>query len=145
MASVPLFTVFCCVWKNFAFLLLNAFWLQKNSQKPVQNEAENIEKSSLKTTCFFTSIFSRLGLDFGGFWGSILEPSWLKIANLTKGTPPLSALKLDVFQECHLGGLQARFWSLQGSILEAPGSILEGFGTPQGRIWRTQALLLACL
>ena len=58
--------------------MLDAFWLQKTSQKPFQNEAETTKKSSLKTTCFLTSIFSRLGFDFGVSWASKLEPSWPK-------------------------------------------------------------------
>ena len=55
--------------------MLDAFWLQKTSQKPFQNEAETIKKSSLKTTCFQTSIFWCFGLHFGAF-GSLLGLSW---------------------------------------------------------------------
>ena len=62
--------------------MLDAFWLQKTSQKPFPNETETMKKLSLKTTCFLTSIFSRLGSDFGSSWASKLEPSWPQDAQI---------------------------------------------------------------
>ncbi len=50
-----------------------------------------------------------------------MEPSWPKIAKIRVRTPPLSDLKLNLFSKWRLGGLQARFWRPQGSILEPPG------------------------
>ena len=49
----------------------------KTYQKPFQNEVRTLLKSMPKTCCFLTSFFSGSGLDFGKFWASKLEPSWL--------------------------------------------------------------------
>ena len=46
----------------------NNFLLQKNIQKTMKNHAQTMKKSSLKSTCFLTSIFLRFGLHFGRFW-----------------------------------------------------------------------------
>ena len=81
-----------------------------------------------KTCCFLTSIFSGLGLEFGGSWASKLEPSWLLEPQKISWTAHFYLLKLSVFKKLRLGGLRARFWRPRGSILEGPGSIFEGFG-----------------
>ena len=47
------------------FCNCHAFWLQKTCQKPFQNKVQTFQKSNLKTTCFLTSMFWGLGLDFG--------------------------------------------------------------------------------
>ena len=77
--------------------------------------------------CFLTSIF----------WGSasILEPLGLPIWSQvgpkwhSKVTPRRfkSLPKLNVYQKLHLGGLRARFWMPQGSILEGRGTIFRDF------------------
>ena len=38
-----------------------------------------VQKSVPKTCCFLASVFQGLGLHFGAFWASMLEPNWLKI------------------------------------------------------------------
>ena len=68
-----------CFVRIFDFLLFPmwpCFWVRKTSQKPLRNHSETMIKSSLKTSCFSTSIFSGFGLDFGGSGGPRLEPSW---------------------------------------------------------------------
>ena len=47
------------------FCNCHAFWLQKTCPKPFQNKVQTFQKSNLKTTCFLTSMFWGLGLDFG--------------------------------------------------------------------------------
>ena len=54
---------------------LHAFSVRKTYQKPFQNEVRTLSKSMLQTCCFSTSIFERLGLDFGASWASKMEPS----------------------------------------------------------------------
>ena len=58
---------------------------------------------------FLTSIFSRLGLDFGGFWASNMEPNWLFWPQKIVGSALWRHLKLSVGSKWRLGGLQARF------------------------------------
>ena len=70
--------------------------------------------------CFSTSIFSVLGLDFGGSWISNLGPSWAQNRFFGLLGSLLSFLELNVFSKLLLGGLKAQFWRLQGSILEPP-------------------------
>ena len=70
------------------FRLLYAFSVQKTYQKPFQNEVRTLKKSMPKTCCFLTSIFSRLGLDFGASWASNMEPSWLQKWCFLRGDPP---------------------------------------------------------
>ena len=67
----------------------HGFWIQKTYQKPIQNDARTLKKSMLKTYWFFTSIFSRLGLDLGASWASKLELSWLKIEKSLVWVTPL--------------------------------------------------------
>ena len=87
-----------------------------------------------KTCRFSTSIFSRLGLDFGGFWAPKMEPSWLIWPQKTSVPALLKRLKLSVFQKWRLGGLQARFWRPQGSILEGLGTIFARFSHVLGHV-----------
>ena len=61
------------------FYISHVFSIQKTYQKPFQDDVRTYQKTTSKTCCFFTSIFSGLGLDFGGSWSSKLEPSWLKM------------------------------------------------------------------
>ena len=58
---------------------LHGFGIQKTIQKPIKNHARANQKSISKTCCFFISIFSHFGFDFGRSWASNLEPSWLKM------------------------------------------------------------------
>ena len=60
---------------NSRFRLLYPFSVRKTYRKPFQNEARTLKKSMPKTYWFFTSIFSRLGLELGASWASNLEPS----------------------------------------------------------------------
>ena len=57
-------------------------------------------------------------------WDLLGPPRWNQVRSksgcLVMGTPPLSDLKLDVFEILRLGGFQVRFWRLQASILELP-------------------------
>ena len=76
---------------------------------------------------FSTSIFSRLGLDFGGLWASKMEPSWLFWPQKPVRVALLQRLKLNVIEKLRLGGLQARFWRPQGSILEGLGIFFSRF------------------
>ena len=69
------------------FCNFRACWVQKTYQKPFQNETQTLEKSMLKTHWFLTSIFSRLGLDFGASWASKMEPNWPKMAPRPEGAP----------------------------------------------------------
>ena len=57
------------------FLQVECIFGPKTSQKAFQNEVRDLQKSMLKTPCFSTSIFSRLGLDLGASWASKAEPS----------------------------------------------------------------------
>ena len=76
---------------------------------------------------FSTSIFSRLGLDLGGFWASKMEPSWLLRPQKIFAIALLKRLKLSVLKKWRLGGLQGRIWKPQGSILEGLGTIFAIF------------------
>ena len=60
-----------------------------------------------------------------------MGPSWLKIAISLVLTALFYCLKLDVLKKLRLGGLQARFWRPQASILEGLGLIFRGFGRPK--------------
>ena len=108
------------------------FWhtssVQKTFQKPFQNEVRTLPKSMPKSCCFLTSFFSGFGLDFGGSWTSMLEPSWLLKPQKTISVAHFYLLKLNVFKQLRLRGLWPRFWKPRGSILEGPGSIFKGFG-----------------
>ena len=70
-APTQCFVSFSC---NSVFRFLHAFLVQKTYQKPFQNESRTLRKSMPKTCCFFTSIFSGFGLDFGASWDSKSEP-----------------------------------------------------------------------
>ena len=72
---------------------------------------------------FSISMFSPFGLDFGGLWASKMEPSLLFWRLKTTEQLLLRRLKLSVLKKIRLGGLQARFWRPQGSILEGLGMI----------------------
>ena len=50
------------------FRNLSNLFLQKIVEKNLKNHAQTMKKSSLKSTCFLTSIFLRFGLHFGRFW-----------------------------------------------------------------------------
>ena len=50
------------------FRHLSNLFLQKIVEKTMKNHAQTMKKSSLKSTCFLTSIFWRFGLHFGRFW-----------------------------------------------------------------------------
>ena len=58
-----------------------------------------------------------------------MEPSWPFWPQNLIGGALLNDLKLNIFEKWRLGGLRARFWRPQGSILEGPSSIFQGFGT----------------
>ena len=115
--------------QDWCFSNLANVWLPKSIHKIIKDHLQTMKKSSLKTTCFSTSIFSGFGLDFGGSWASKMEPSWLLLPQKTLGIGFFFYdLKLDVFTKWRLGGLRARFWRPRASILEGPGLIFEGFG-----------------
>ena len=78
---------------------LRGFGVQKTIQKPLKNHARATQKSISKTCCFLTSIFSGLGLEFGGSWASNLEPSWLLEPQKTSSTAHFYLLKLKVFKK----------------------------------------------
>ena len=80
-----------------------------------------------KTCRFSTSIFSPFGLDFGGSWAPKMEPSWVLRPQKIVGKLLLTLLKLSVLTKWRLGGLLARFWRPQNSILEGLGTILARF------------------
>ena len=105
------------------FRFSHTFFLQKTYQKPFQNEVRTLPKSMPKTCCFLTSFFSGFGLDFGGSWTSMLEPSWFLKPQKTISVAHFYLLKLNVFKQLRLRGLWPRFWRPRGSILEGPGSI----------------------
>ena len=72
------------------FSNLNNFRLPKIIQKTIKNNLQTMKKSSLKTTCFSTSLFSRFWLHFGCFWealgpllGSFGLPKWSPRALVT--------------------------------------------------------------
>ena len=92
-----------------------------------------------KTYWFLTSIFSRLGLDFGRFWDPKMEPRWLFWRQKALWVALLNLLKLSVCSKWRLGALQARFWRPQASILEAKGSIFSRFSHDFGRVCRELA------
>ena len=111
-----------------------AIFMHFSFQKPFQNEARTLSKSMSKTGCFSTSIFSRLGLNFGASWASNLEPSWPQNPFFRLLGAFFCLLKLDVFKNGVLedprldfGGFQARFWRPRGSILDSLGSIFSKF------------------
>ena len=67
--------------------------------KTLPNRGQNLKKSMLKINTFSASIFEGFGPRFGRVFC-------------------FGCLKLNVFYKLRLGGLQAPFWRLQGSILE---------------------------
>ena len=63
------------VFATMVFSNLGNLGLQKIIPKTMKNHIQTIKKSSLASTCFLTSIFTRLGVHFGSFWealGSLL-------------------------------------------------------------------------
>ena len=88
-----------------------------------------------KTCCFPTSFFSGLGIDFGAPWPSNLEPSWPFWLPKTRMGGHFELSYNRCLYKMRLGGLQAWF-------RRPPNSILEGFGTSQGRFWKAQGLFL---
>ena len=105
---------------NSAYRFWHALSVQKTYQKPSQNEVRTLEKSMLKTCWFLTSIFKGLGLDFGGFWASKLEPSWVKLALKLRSERLLGAP----------GRLLGASWSPRASKMaprELQGSSRSGF------------------
>ena len=93
----------------------------KTSQKPFQNEVRDLQKSMLKTPCFSTSIFSRLGLDFGASLASKIEPSSPFWPQKTRNGAPFEPSSIKCL-------LKMASWRPRASNLEPLGSILEGFG-----------------
>ena len=82
---------------------------------------------------FSKSIFSGFGLDFGGFWASKLEPSWLLRPQKTLWAALFKPLKLSVLKKLLLGGLQTWFWRPQGSIWKGLGTIFSRCSRDFGR------------
>ena len=65
-------------WLSDTFLhvaFLTHFRSEKPTKKPYENQARTLQKSAPKTCCCLASVFSGLGLHFGVFWVSKLEPS----------------------------------------------------------------------
>ena len=64
-------------------------------------------------------------------WEGLGPPRWSQVGHFSFKTLgmvlPKSVLKLDVFYKLRLGGLQAPFWRLQGSILEGLETIFLDF------------------
>ena len=107
---------------------MQAFLLQKTIQQPFQNEVRTLEKSVPKPSCFSTSIFEGLGLDFGASWASFLElifPKWLPDLRDTTFFGP-SQLRCP---------LKRASWRALVSILEPPGL---DFGASRPRFWSLQ-------
>ena len=93
----------------------------------------------LKMYRFSTSIFSGFGLDLAGSWASKMEPRWQFWPPDLKDVNSKSLLKLDVLKEWRLGGLLARFWRPQDSILEGLGWIFSRFSHDFGHACRELA------
>ena len=96
------------------------YFFSKNLPKTLPKRGPNPVKLMPKTCCFLTSIFQGLSLDFGASWASNLGLSWAQNQFFRLLGSLLSFLELNVFSKLLLGGLKARFWRLQGSILEPP-------------------------
>ena len=92
--------MFCKDFRCFTFSDWDRFCIRKTSQKPLRNHPETMIKSNLQTCCFSTSIFSGLGLDFGG--------SWVPLGCLLGST----------------GRLFGTSWALLGRVLGALGRLL---------------------
>ena len=117
-----------------ALCSLNTFLLLKIIQQTIKKRTKSVKKSSLKTICFLTSIFSRFGLHFGGF-GSLLGLSWeaLGVQNGVQeggGHWPKTVLFLtyvvfDAFFE--IFSILNRFWKVWGRFWEGFGRVGDGF------------------
>ena len=89
--------------------------------------------SSLETTCFWTSIFSRLGLDFGSFWealgpllGGFGHPKWHP-----RGWDPWRKAVFNAVSS--FSWLQLNFLSIWEGLGRVLGGIFEGIGKNLGR------------
>ena len=100
----------CAVFVHFSF--------QKSSQNPSKTRPEPFKNRCRKRVDFQHRFFEVLA----SIWEGLGPPRWSQVGHFglkTLGTVlPKSVLKLDVFYKLRLGGLQAPFWRLQGSILE---------------------------
>ena len=102
-----------------------AFRMHFGSKKPTKNQSKTTSEP-FKNRCQKYVVFQHR---FFRVSASILEglgpPSWSQVGyfGYQRGRmrPSKSLLKLNVFKKWRVGKLQARFWSLRASILEALG------------------------
>ena len=99
----------CAVFVHFSF--------QKSSQNPSKTRSEPFKNRCRKRVDFQHRFFEVLA----SIWEGLGPPRWSQVGQkttkITKGFF-FGCLKLNVFYKLRLGGLQAPFWRLQGSILE---------------------------
>ena len=94
--------------------------LPKRGPNPSKIDAENVMFFNIHFLGFWPRFWSLLGLQDGAKLAQNRKKSGLGVVWVWF----LSDLKLDIFLKWRLGGLQARFWRPQASLL-------EGFGTPK--------------
>ena len=120
LRKITIFQVFAkMVCSNFG-----NFGLQKIIPKTMKNHIQTMKKSSLASTCFLTSIFTRLGVHFGSFWealGSLLggfgRPKWGPRSFRRRS-------RSSFYRALTQDGLQDVFWIDLGWLLERFGKVL---------------------
>ena len=116
----------CAVFVHFSF--------HKSSQNPSKTRSEPFKNRCRKRVDFQHRFFEVLD----SIWEGLGPPRWSQVGHFgfKKLGPVLKTLgmvvifccfKLNVFYKLRLGGLQAPFWRLQGSILEGLETIFLDF------------------
>ena len=138
------------------FRHLSNLFLQKIVEKTMKNHAQTMKKSSLKSTCFLTSIFLRFGLHFGRFW----EPLGPLLAGLghpkcgPRGCPSLRessfvstfvvfVARLSVFFD--LGGFGKGFWRFGEGFLSGFREFCDHFNIDFYNFYRFRGATLLSL
>ena len=132
------------VFAKIVFLLFPCIFGPKNLPKTLPKQCLDPLKIDAKNCLFFN-------FDFLGFWprfGSLLGlqhgAKLAQKAYFHNGDRSPRTLKkpfrVNVSQKLHLGGLWARFWCPQASILKGLGSIFSIFSHDFGRVCRELAI-----
>ena len=122
------------VCANFVY-----FSFQKSSKNPSKTRSEPFKNRCRKRVDFQHWFFEVLA----SIWEGLGPPRWSQVGSRPEDAASKSlkgfffgCLKLNVCYKLRLGGLQAPFWRLQGSILEGLEMIFLYFGKLFGMLPR---------
>ena len=109
------------------FVQFSCIFPSKNHPKTLPKRGPNPSKIDAENVLIFNIDFLRFWPRFGRVLGLQDGAKLAKNAKIEMRDAFFGCLKLNVFYKLRLGGLQAPFWRLQGSILEGLETIFLNF------------------